>query len=86
MSSAKDDQMDNDFKNKDLTVFVVNFNTTGMTNACIDRILQHCGNYNFKILVLDNSTTHKFVLYNSSDRIKVVDNTKNQIIDYVKFV
>ena len=70
----------------ELTVFVVNFNTTDMTNACVKRIIEHCSSYDFHIEVLDNSTTDKFVLDVNDNRIKVIDNTRNQVIDYDVFV
>lgn len=74
------------YQNKNLTIFVVNFNTTEMTNICLQRIIDHCKIYNYQIIVFDNSTTDKFILTINDDRIKVIDNTNNQVIDYDEFV
>lgn len=71
---------------QDLTVFIVNFNTTEMTNMCVERALKHCVRYNTNIVVLDNSTVNRFELYHPIASVHVIDNTSNRVIDYDRFV
>lgn len=71
---------------KDLTIFVVNFNTTKLTNLCLDRIQKHCSSYNYNIKLFDNSNIEKFISDKERSNYEYIDNTNNQIIDYNEFV
>lgn len=74
------------FMQNNLTIFVVNFNTSEMTNFCLDQIDKHCNKYNYNIVLLDNSTKEKFKPSKHRNNVEYIDNTNNQIIDYNKFV
>ena len=69
-----------------LTIFVVNFNTSDITNLCLDQIELHCNNYDYTVTLLDNSTKDSFVPSKKRSFVEYLDNTKNDIIDYNKFV
>lgn len=69
-----------------LTVFVVNFNTSDLTNLCLEHIEQYCQKYDYNIILLDNSTVEKFKLNREIKNFLYIDNTKNEIIDYNEFI
>lgn len=59
-------------------VLIVNFNTTLLTQCCIKSVNKHIPGC--KIYVFDNSDKEPFV--NIFDNVKVIDNTKGQIINF----
>lgn len=66
------------------TIFVVNFNTTELTNICLKSIIKHT-KFPYHIVLLDNSTHIKFSLDNEiTCPITIVDNTNDSLIDYKK--
>ena len=60
-------------------IYIVNFNTTSLTNALIESIRQHMSNC---IIVFDNSNMIKFTTKHSD--IKIIDNTKQQLVEFEK--
>ena len=67
-----------------LNVFMVNFNTTELTNFAIKSIIQNAGLENYTINVIDNSNRISFTTRNK--QINILDNTKGQLIDVNKMV
>ena len=59
-------------------ILIVNFNTTFLTQCCIKSVNKHTPGC--KIYVFDNSDKEPFV--NIFDNVKVIDNTKGQIINW----
>lgn len=64
---------------KERNVAIVHFNTPELTEACIWSIRKH-GGENYKVTVFDNSDKRPFTA--KMDGVKVIDNTKGQIIDF----
>lgn len=71
---------------KMITIAICNFNTTELTNGCIRSIQLRYAKKNYKIVVLDNSDKISFsldsTLNNNACNISVLDNTKQQLIDF----
>ena len=65
----------------DLTIAICNFNTTDLTNACIDSVIAHIKNINYRIIVLDNSDEIPYTNATCKD-IKILDNTKQQLLNF----
>ena len=59
-------------------VLIVNYNTNKLTQSCIKSVNKHTPGC--KIYVFDNSDKEPFV--NIFDNVKVIDNTKGQIINF----
>lgn len=62
-----------------LHVFIVNFNTTQLTNVCIASILSNFKSTSHDITVIDNSNAIKF---ETPFKVNVIDNTCGQVIDF----
>ena len=73
-----------------ITVALCNYNTTNLTNACIQSMLKNSQLDIFKIVVLDNSDKNPLQLnpYNLAyrDLIEILDNTSGKIIDFNEVV
>lgn len=73
-----------------ITVALCNYNTTNLTNACIQSMLKNSQLDIFKIIVLDNSDKNPLQLnpYNLvyRDLIEILDNTSGKIIDFNEVV
>ena len=67
-----------------INVFVVNFNTTRLTNFSIRTIIKNSGLNNYTLNVFDNSDKIRFATSNKD--IRILDNTKGQLIDLNKMV
>lgn len=63
---------------KNKNVLIVNFNTQKLTEACIKSVNKFTPGC--KIYVFDNSDQTPFI--NTFDNVKVIDNTKGQIINF----
>ena len=61
-----------------INVFIVNFNTQDLTDACIRSLNKNTPNT--KIYIFDNSDKQPFI--NTFSNVTVIDNTKGQIIDF----
>lgn len=75
------------FSSKYITIAICNFNTTKLTNNCIRSINNNIKNYQYKIILLDNSNKEPFKLDDDNSKIKnitILDNTKNQLINFSK--
>lgn len=69
----------------DILIYIVNFNTTKLTNDCIQSILSNVTSFDPKIVIFDNSTTEKFVCaHEHENSVSIIDNTTYQIIDFDK--
>lgn len=64
----------------DVIVATCNFNTTALTNACLRSFVKNSRLKNYKLLVLDNSDTCKFVPSTHIDFL--LDNVEGKLIDY----
>lgn len=62
-----------------MNYLIVNFNTTFLTNCCIDSVFKF--DKNAKIYIIDNSDLDKFKLYRQVNVI-IFDNTTLGIVDY----
>lgn len=67
-----------------INIFMVNFNTTSLTNFAIKSIIKNCGLRDYSINIIDNSNRIKFTTANK--QINILDNTKGQLIDLNKMV
>ena len=83
--SSKEKKYDTSF----VTIAICNFNTTFLTNNCIYSIYQHCKDFKFKFVILDNSDQMPFELDRTVKQIisrtasvEVLDNTKQQLISF----
>ena len=65
----------------DLTIAICNFNTTDLTNACINSVIAHIKNINYRIIVLDNSDEIPYINSTCKD-VKILDNTKQQLLNF----
>lgn len=67
-----------------VSVFIVNFNTTRMTNACIKSFIEKNKRLKYKIYILDNSTNEKFSLDKTlaKHKIKIIDNTDDKLFNF----
>jgi len=63
-----------------ITVAICNYNTTDLTNQCIDSFLQFNSLKNSSIVVLDNSDANKYDSYH--DFVKVIDNTTQKYLNF----
>ena len=70
----------------DITVAICNFNTTELTNACIQSIVIMNRALDIQFTVLDNSNTVAYSLDGVNALIKVIDNTKEKFIDFDKLL
>lgn len=62
-------------------LYTVNFNQTVLTNILLKSIVKNVINNDYRLYVVDNSTTQKFVLdQNLSGKVTVIDNTNDKII------
>lgn len=66
-----------------INIFIVNFNTTELTNICIRSIIKNCGLKDYSINVFDNSNKQHFA---TSYNVNIIDNTKGQLIDLESLV
>lgn len=67
-----------------VTIGMCNYNTSAITNACVKSILKNSG-LDCEIWILDNSDKEKFILDNDvadRKRVKILDNTRGNIIDF----
>lgn len=73
---------------RDVTIGICNFNTTKLTNACLKSILKNGNCHRIsEIVVLDNSDSEEFILEQDlRDKVKVLNNTNGQLIDFKKVV
>ena len=60
-----------------ISIIIVNYNTTQLTNDCIESIFLHSTDVDFEIIVVDNSDSDDFKLYNSRSQVKVIRSTEN---------
>lgn len=60
-------------------IFIVNFNTTQLTNNAITSIRKFS---DLRIILFDNSNIDYFKCENSLEHITIIDNTKQKIIDF----
>ena len=67
---------------QDITIATCNFNTTELTNHLVDSIYAQMSNHGLRIVVLDNSDKAPF--QSSCPNVKVIDNTKQQTINFSK--
>ena len=67
-----------------ITIATCNFNTTKLTNRLLSSIYAQMSNCNLRIVVLDNSDVIPF--QSNYPNIKVIDNTKQQIINFNKML
>lgn len=65
-----------------ITIATCNFNTTELTNKLISSIINNTSDIDYQIVVLDNSDKIPFTT--KFCNIRVIDNTKSQIIDFDK--
>ena len=67
-----------------ITIAICNFNTTELTNNCIESIFKNVNIIPFKVIVLDNSNQQKFVLRENliEKDIQIIDNTQLQVINF----
>ena len=72
--------------NDKATIAICNFNTTELTNNCIESIFKNVYTMSFRVVVLDNSSQQRFALRSSlvGRDVQVIDNTKMQVIDFKK--
>lgn len=68
----------------EITVAICNYNTTVLTNSCIDSYMSYNSHIMSNIVVLDNSDTETFISVNPA--IQVLDNTKQTIINFDKVI
>lgn len=69
--------------NSQILVYIVNFNTTKLTNDCIKSIIAKLKSVDYNIVVFDNSTTIPFVCdAENKHKVTVLDNTNGDIIDF----
>ena len=73
-------------QNDKVTVAICNFNTTDLTNNCIESLFKNVHIKPIKVIVLDNSSQYKFKLRECfvEKDIEVIDNTRMQVIDFIK--
>lgn len=62
-------------------IAIINYNTNALVNALIKSIKKNVKSIDYDIVVFDNSTDEKFKCPNG---IKLIDNTKNNLIDFAK--
>lgn len=68
-----------------MTVCIVHYNTPDLTEACIKSLLKHTPDCN--IIILDNSNRQRFdVSCATPYKIKVIDNTKGQKINFEEWL
>lgn len=65
-----------------INVFIVNFNTQDLTDACIRSLNKNTPNT--KIYLFDNSDKQPFI--NTFSNVTVINNTKGQIIDFKEWL
>ena len=72
--------------NDKATIAICNFNTTELTNNCVESIFKNVYAMPFRVVVLDNSSQQRFTLRSSlvGRDVQVIDNTKMQVIDFKK--
>lgn len=71
-------------ENTKIGIYIVNFNTTELTNLLIKSILKFKHEFKYDIVVFDNSDKIKF--FTNIDNVKIIDNTKNQLIYFNKIL
>lgn len=67
--------------NINTTVFICNFNTTALTDACIKSIFQNFTSNPFKVVVLDNSDICPYQT-TLPNKFQIIDNTTQKYIDF----
>lgn len=67
-----------------IDIFIINFNTNDLLNACIYSITSLIKNFDFAINIFDNSTSQRFQLSknNCSTKVNIIDNTTGNIINF----
>ena len=71
-------------ENIKITIAIVNFETTALTNACIRSIIKNVKMFDYDVLVLDNSRPqNKFSLDCCTQKnIKIIDNTQQKYLNF----
>ncbi len=59
----------------DLSIVIVNYNTSNLTNACIESLFKFTKNIKFEVIVVDNGSSEKLKLKNQN--IKLIESKKN---------
>lgn len=76
--------------NKDVDIYITNFNTTELVNLLIRSIIKNVRSLRYRIKVVDNSTLKKFSLDESIDleghSVHILDNTERKLFDTDMFV
>lgn len=83
--------MNEDYKqNKDVDIYIINFNTPELVNFLIRSIIKNVKSLFYRIIVLDNSTVKKFSLDESIDlkgySVLILDNTEKKLFNTDIFV
>ena len=69
----------------DVTIAICNFNTTELTNNCIQSIQLNCKNFLYKFVILDNSNKTSFSLasdFNYDTKIEIINNTTGKYVNF----
>lgn len=63
----------------DVSIIIVNYNTTGLVNQCISSILKYCTNVVYEIIVIDNASSDRSIEKISSlwPSVKLILNKNN---------
>lgn len=66
------------------TIAICNYNTSALTNKCIESIIKYVKSFEYRILLFDNSDREQFILQNKKNYniIDYIDNTKQQILNF----
>jgi disulfide oxidoreductase YuzD len=77
-TKEKEEYIEKILENEKINILIVNYNTQRLTDACINSINKHTKDTS--IYVFDNSDKEPFI--NTFDNVKIIDNTKGQIINF----
>lgn len=60
-----------------VSIIIVNYNTTQLTNDCIESVFLHSKGVDFEVIIVDNSDRDDFKLFNPRSQIKIIRSTEN---------
>ena len=66
--------------------FIVNYNTSKLINLLINSIHKYVKAFDYDIWIFDNSDKEKLALEETCEDVHILDNTKEQLIDYKKAI